>query len=211
MLVISKLWRQCVHASRRLRGGISETCDRSLCCHVTSCFGLGSDFAFEPPHRVHLFCQLVLSVPIVQIVHHCLPIPLPLFCYKMVLKTTCLSFITVITKHRDTHLKEACFDAIPPLLVKFWQRGFYFHVISFKQPVLNQWNSGTVKCTPASCQQLQRFVHAIYLYMDTLPLISAMSSLAHLALKGAESFHVHLGQNWPQWRLKYWTRFVRGL
>ena len=32
--------------------GISETCDIFSCFHVTSCLGLGPDFAFESPHNL---------------------------------------------------------------------------------------------------------------------------------------------------------------
>ena len=38
------------------------------------------------PPRAHLFCPPVLSVPIIQIIQHCLQIPVSLFCGKMVLK-----------------------------------------------------------------------------------------------------------------------------
>ena len=126
---------------------------------VFSCnqlFWLSPWFSFwTASERVHLFCPTVLSVPIIQIVQHCFQIPPPLLCYKMILKWRVWAY-------------EACFAAIPPLLVKFRQRGSYFHVISFKQPILNQSNSQTATRMPASYQRFQRLVHAIYLYMDTL-------------------------------------------
>ena len=86
-------------------------------------------------------------------------------------------------KFRHNHLQASrhsheriLLATIPPLLVKFRQRGSNFHVISFKQPVVNQSNSRTGASTSASCKQLQRFVPAIYLYMDKLPLTVSPSS-----------------------------------
>ena len=140
--------------SRRLRGGISETCDLSSCFHVTNCLGLGFYFVFKSPHTL---CPPVLSTYVVIgnsfISSTCFPISVHPSCYIMFLKLTAFRHCNCQASKTFIHLVEACFAAIPPLLVWSQQRGSNFHVISLKQPALNRSNSLTATCMSASCQR----------------------------------------------------------
>ena len=121
------------------------------------------------PHTVHLFCPPVLSVPIIQIVQHCFPIPLPFFCYKMLLKPRAWVSSQSLPSIETLTLTKLALLLFRQCSSRFDNETLYFHVIRFKQPILNQSDSPTVTCTSASCQQFHRFcMQLIYIWIYCL-------------------------------------------